>query len=60
MNEEAMLLAAFRAMDRERKSLILVAMQGLAKDFPARLQSHLRLVLPNPLCSDGLGQRASD
>lgn len=60
MNEESLLLCAFRAMDDEHKGHMLIAMQAVARDYPARAQALLRLVISNPVKHESLGQRASD
>lgn len=60
MNEESVLLRAFRAMDDEHKVHMLVAMQAVAKDYPARAQALLRLVISNAIKHDSLGQRTGD
>lgn len=60
MNDEIMLLSAFRSMDDEHKRHMLLAMKAVASDYPARPASHLRLVASRPVEPESLGQRAGD
>jgi len=60
MMNEALLLVAFRAMDELHKRHAVAALQALAKDYPAPALPRLRLVTPNAVAQNGLGQRPDD